>query len=60
MKFKYVGDKPNTTTLGRTFFQDQPVDVSSEVADKLKGNSHFQEVKPGRPSSKVSDSADES
>lgn len=64
MKFKYVGDKPNTTTLGRTFFQGEPVDVSSDVAAKLKGNDHFQEVKPGRPASAktstVSDIGDES
>lgn len=60
MKIKYVGDKPNTTTLGRTFFQGQPVNVSDEVFAKLKGNSHFAMVDdtpkrgPGRPK-KVSD-----
>jgi hypothetical protein len=55
MKIKYIGDRPNTTTLGRTFFQGQPVDVSDAVYAKLKGNSHFQLVDdtpkrgPGRP-----------
>ena len=55
-RFRFVGNGDNdpseVTFRGVTFPKDKPVNVDDDVlADKLRGNSHFEVVK-GRPRAK--------
>ena len=45
MKFKYLGDREQTSLFGYTFPINEPVEVTKEQAiNKLKNNSHFELV----------------
>lgn len=57
---KRVGEPDSTQIAGLTFGRERSTDVKDEaLAQKLRGNSHFREVKVGRPPTKAAPNADD-
>lgn len=65
MKFRFTGDPSDggsgpdvLSAFGHDFPKGEGVIVSEELAERLRGHSHFEEVKPGRKP-KVKDDQDQ-
>lgn len=57
-KFRYMGNHEATSMGGYFFPRGKGVDVEGLFAEKLANNSHFEEVKPGRPKARKDDGED--